>query len=101
MTVIAYELSAYTCVHTLYAYSDADKYTHSALSAVSPSLTYTGSGYAHYTLTEQGSGEMRSTYQDIVSLTLRTVESEAVFFSMQDKSGSEYLHIQVIPALYV
>lgn len=69
---------------------------------MSPSLTYTGSGYAHYTLTELGAGEMRSTYQDYVSLSLRTVQSEAVLFSMQDKSGSEYLHIQVcMPALHV
>ena len=70
--------------------------------AVSPSLTYTGSGYTHYSLTEEGArqrrqagGVLRSTYQDVVSLSLHTTHTDGSLFHMQDSSGSEYLYIQV------
>ena len=78
-------------------------HTNHTHSAVSPSLTYTGSGYAHYSLTEEGArqrrqagGVLRSTYQDVVSLSLRTTHTDGSLFHMQDSSGSEYLYIQVI-----
>ena len=77
-------------------------HTNHTHSAVSLSLTYTGSGYAHYSLTEEGArqrrqagGVLRSTYRDVVSLSLRTTHTDGSLFHMQDSSGSEYLYIQV------
>ena len=65
-------------------------------------MSYTGSGYAHYTLTEEGArqrrqtgGELRSTYEDSVSLNLHTTYDNGHLFSMYDKAASEYLYIAV------
>ena len=64
------------------------------MSTESSSLSFTGSGYAHYTLTET-ERDVRSTYSDRVSLSLRTTGSEGLLFSMYDKTASEYLYIAV------
>ena len=73
-------------------------------STESVSMSYTGNGYAHYTLTEEGTrqrrqteegGETRSTYNDIISFSLRTTYTDGLLFAMYDKTESEYLYITV------
>ena len=67
----------------------------------SGSMSYTGNGYAQYTLTEEGIrhrrqiGETRSTYNDIISFSLRTTYTDGLLFAMYDKTESEYLYITV------
>ena len=97
-------LSTYTHIHTHTSNTHTHthiKHTHTHYTEP-PSLSYTGSGYAHYTLTEEGSRQsrqveegLRSTYEDTVSLSLRTTHSDGVLFSMHDKAGSDFLIIEV------
>ena len=67
-------------------------------------MSYTGSGYARYTLTEEGvrqrrqteeEGEIRSTYSDMLSLTLHTTHPDGLLFAMYNKTASEYLYVAV------
>ena len=65
-------------------------------------MSYSGSGYAQYTLTEEGvresretGGVLRSTYEDRISLTLRTTHTDGFLFGMYDESEAEYLYIVV------
>ena len=77
-------------------------HTSMLLSAGAPSLSFFGSGYARYALTEEGlrqrrqtGGQLRSSYEDTVSLSLRTTHPHGFLFGMYGKDGAEYLYIVV------
>ena len=77
-------------------------YINMLLSAGAPSLSFFGSGYARYALTEEGlrlrrqtGGQLRSSYEDTVSLSLRTTLPYGFLFGMYSEDGAEYLYIVV------
>ena len=78
--------------------------THASLllCAGASSLSFFGSGYARYALTEEGlrqrrqiGAQLRSSYEDTVSLSLRTTHPCGFLFGMYSEDGAEYLYIEV------